>query len=147
MSDPPPPTSPVDFFEVVTITAGTKHANVIQAPPEGRKVERIWTVIDLKKLADIGPVHNVSAFLEDHLNDYRFNREGHLRYYSRVAETNNRWRSCWTTQRPMSVVPAKGCPRRLPVPSVANSSIFYLICDQIFWSFFSASAPRSVIQG
>ena len=30
---------------VVTIMAGTKHANPLPAPPAGRKLERVWTVI------------------------------------------------------------------------------------------------------
>ena len=73
-------------YALTTIMAGTRHANPLPTPPEGRKLERIWTVIDREKLTEFGPVHNVSAFLEDHIHDWRIDRDGQLHYYSRVAE-------------------------------------------------------------
>lgn len=68
------------------ITAGTRVANPLPHPPENRKLRRVWTLINREKLNEVGPIHNVSAFLEDQIHDYRV-VAGNLHYYSRVAET------------------------------------------------------------
>lgn len=68
------------------ITAGTRHANSLPEAPEGRPLKRIWTVIDAEKLREMGPIHNVTAFLEDRVHDYRI-VDGKLHYYSRITAT------------------------------------------------------------
>ena len=70
---------------VATIIAGTQHENNIPECPPGWVLHRLWTLIDREKLDKMGPIHNQSAFLEDHVHDWRV-VNGKLRYYSRVAE-------------------------------------------------------------
>lgn len=72
---------------IATITAGSRHANALPLAPEGRPLVRVWTVIDADKVLELGPVHNVSAFLEDAIHDYQV-RDGQLHYYSRVTPTD-----------------------------------------------------------
>lgn len=77
------------LYVVHTITAGTKHANDLPAPPPGRKLQRIWTLIDKDKLDEMGPVQHQSAFLEDRNHDWVINSKGKLRYFSRVVEADS----------------------------------------------------------
>ncbi len=71
------------------IRAGRAHCNVLPPAPEGRKLMRIWTVIDGEKLNLYGPIHNFSAFLEDRFHDWLLNSDGTLRFYSRVVGTDD----------------------------------------------------------
>jgi hypothetical protein len=69
------------------ITAGNQHRNALPEPPPGRKLERIWTVIDESLLKQIGPGRN-TAFPEDEGHDWLLNPDGTLRFFSRVVEMN-----------------------------------------------------------
>lgn len=73
---------------VRTIKAGSRHANDMPDAPEGRKLARMWTVSNREKLDAWGPIHNVNAFLEDHVHDYRVDQEGKVHFYSRVVPTD-----------------------------------------------------------
>lgn len=77
-----------DLFVVHRIRAGSRHGNVLPAPPAGKTLQRIWTLIDADKLATLGPVHNASTFLEDHQHDWRLTSAGELVFYSRVVPTD-----------------------------------------------------------
>lgn len=68
------------------IRAGTQHANEVPQGPGGRRIARIWTIMDEDLLRQIGLVHNRSAFLEDHIHDWRLDGNGKLHFYSRVVE-------------------------------------------------------------
>lgn len=51
-----------------------------------RKPKRVWTIImDSKPSLPIKPIHNVNAFLEDHLSDWVMVDPFHLRYFSRIT--------------------------------------------------------------
>jgi hypothetical protein len=115
MTTPIPSPSP-DLREVITITAGTRHANVIPVPPDGRKIERIWTVIDLEKLSAFGPLHNVSAFLEDPIHDYFFDHAGQLHYFSRVAATDAPVDIVLDYETAAEIRARQGLPPRRPRP-------------------------------
>lgn len=67
------------------ITAGNHHRNPLPEPPAGRKLERIWTVIDEPLLKQIGP-GRTTAFPEDEHHDWLLNADGTLRFFSRVVE-------------------------------------------------------------
>lgn len=83
------PSYPTAHLHVVhRILAGTRHPNILPAAPEGRTLARVWTVIDAVLLTELGPLHNRSAFLEDRVHDWLLDKDGALRYYSRVAETD-----------------------------------------------------------
>ena len=69
------------------ITAGNHHRNALPEPPPGRKLERVWTVIDESLLKQIGPGRN-TAFPEDEGHDWQLNADGTLRFFSRVVEMN-----------------------------------------------------------
>lgn len=114
MKIPVPPPS-ADLREVISIMAGTKHANPLPLPPDGRKVERIWTVIDREKLDAMGPVHNVSAFLEDYVHDYQY-QDGKLRYYSRVVEVDKPVDIVLDYETADEVRARQGLPPRRPRP-------------------------------
>lgn len=83
-------TNPNEHLHVIhTLHSGAGNSNSLPTPPEeGRKLVRVWTLINKDLLKQLGPVHNVSAFLEDHIHDWQITRDGGLRYYSRIAETN-----------------------------------------------------------
>lgn len=88
MSDVPCPWSGPGCYVLVSVLSGSRHANPLPEPPPGRKIERIWTLINGEKLARLGPMHQVSAFLEDHIHDWRLDNAGKLHFYSRLAEMN-----------------------------------------------------------
>jgi hypothetical protein len=60
-----------------------------------KRPDRIWTLYfeqDASKTPalPITPAHNVNAFMEDYVHDWNFERDGRLRYYTRIMD-----RSCW----------------------------------------------------
>lgn len=78
------PLSPLQVLH--RVRAGSAHVNVLPPAPEGRELRRIWTVIDLEKLCQVGPIHNRTGFLEDFIHDWRVRPDGTLSFYSRVVE-------------------------------------------------------------
>lgn len=47
----------------------------------GPKVKEVWTIIDNTKYESIGLVHNVSAFKEDKMHDWKITKDNELRFY------------------------------------------------------------------
>lgn len=76
------------LFVIHTIRAGNQYQNDIPVPPEGRKVQRVWSLMDADKLAVMGPVHNQSAFLEDRIHDYLIINDK-IQFYSRLVPTHD----------------------------------------------------------
>lgn len=58
----------------------------LPAPPPGRSLRRVWRVLNLSGVEDLGPVHGENAFLEDEGHDWRLTPSGELRYSTRQAE-------------------------------------------------------------
>ncbi|MNY85694.1 hypothetical protein D3C78_18940 [compost metagenome] len=46
----------------------------------GKKITRIWTIINETSLQKIGPIHNVNAFLEERIHDWRVHHDN-LHFY------------------------------------------------------------------
>lgn len=67
------------------IVAGSAHANELPPAPEGRPLERVWTLLNLEQLDQQGPEHMRSAFLEEYGHDWRIDKNGKLHYFSRQA--------------------------------------------------------------
>ena len=67
------------------IRAGNRHHNPLPVPPEGRKLERVWTVLNEDLLKQMGPGPK-AAFPEDAVHDWQINADGSLRFYSRIVE-------------------------------------------------------------
>lgn len=54
---------------------------------------RVWTLFakshpKMKPDTSVEPIHNVNAFLEDHIHDWYLTKNDELRYYSRVCGHN-----------------------------------------------------------
>jgi len=78
---------PLSSLQVLhRIRAGSAVVNELPPAPEGRPLRRIWTVLNLEKLCQDGPIHNKTAFLEDMVHDWRVRPDGTLSFYSRVVE-------------------------------------------------------------
>lgn len=71
-------------YVVHSIRSGSTTPNTLPTPPDGLTLQRVWTLIDEDLLRELGPVHNMSAFLEDRIHDWRINQKGEFFYYSRV---------------------------------------------------------------
>lgn len=69
------------------IRAGNRHQNPLPVPPEGRKLERVWTVLNEDLLKQMGPGPR-AAFPEDAVHDWQLNPNGSLRFYSRIVEVD-----------------------------------------------------------
>lgn len=70
-----------------SITAGSHHHNVLPQAPVGRKIERVWTVLNEDLLKEGGPGQR-ATFPEDALHDWQLNKDGTLRFYSRIVEVD-----------------------------------------------------------
>lgn len=55
-------------------------------PPPGRRLRRVWRVLDIDRLRQDGPVHGRTAFLEDEGHDWKITPSGELRYSTRQAQ-------------------------------------------------------------
>jgi len=69
------------------IRAGNQHHNPLPEAPAGRKIERVWTVLNEDLLKQMGPGPK-AAFPEDMVHDWMLNNDGTLRFYSRVVEVD-----------------------------------------------------------
>lgn len=73
-----------ELHVLATIRTGSQNANPLPPPPEGRTLQRIWTLINEDLLRARGPIHNQSTFLEEKIHDYQI-LKGALHFYSRVV--------------------------------------------------------------
>lgn len=69
------------------VTAGQEHTNELPMAPEDRAIQRVWTVLDAEKVRSFGPIHNLSARLENQGHSYQL-QEGSINYYSQHAQAD-----------------------------------------------------------
>lgn len=73
---------------IVKIRSGSSNANPLPPAPEGRELQRVWTLLNRSQLRQEGPVHRSSAFLEDRGHDWRIDVDGALHYSSGQVPPN-----------------------------------------------------------
>lgn len=59
----------------------TNDSRVFHSLPKGIKIKQVWTLINEELYKKVGLQHNVSAFIEERMHDWRLSKNGELCFY------------------------------------------------------------------